>query len=377
MVSFANPRLFGQRTQIALTLDQYAGTETEIDIKQAPILFNCGSGSDRTVTTQYAGTDTEIDTKGAPSQFRRKREADSMPAASYVGTSTEIDGKTAPSLFHRKSGADFATAAQFSGSEAEMDPKPPVILFRHKRAASRATARNYAGTDTEVDQKGSDRRLKREIRRIGVSPSGLAIYSFRYVWGGPTYVGVMAQDLLATRPDAVIETDSGYLMVDYGLIDVKMTSLDAYNALRRPPEDGDGFSAPALFARRRETDPATVAQYAGSDTEMDVKISDRRLKREIRRIGVSSSGLAIYSFRYVWGGPMYVGVMAQDLLATRPDAVVLTDSGYYMVDYGKIDVKMASLGNAPVRAEADAKPFAPVVAAQYVGTNTEIDVKHI
>lgn len=74
----------------------------------------------------------------------------------------------------------------------------------------------------------SDRRLKRDIRRIGTSPSGLAIYSFRYVWGGPTFVGVMAQDLLESRPEAVIETESGYFMVDYDKIDVKMMTLEEY-----------------------------------------------------------------------------------------------------------------------------------------------------
>ena len=66
------------------------------------------------------------------------------------------------------------------------------------------------------------------MRRIGRSPSGLPIYTFAYVWGGPDMVGVMAQDLLVLRPDAVITSDSGYLMVDYDQIDVKMTTFQAY-----------------------------------------------------------------------------------------------------------------------------------------------------
>jgi hypothetical protein len=53
------------------------------------------------------------------------------------------------------------------------------------------------------------------------------MYSFRYVWGGPELVGVMAQDLLKLRPDAVVATDSGYLKVDYEKIDVKMMTLQA------------------------------------------------------------------------------------------------------------------------------------------------------
>lgn len=73
----------------------------------------------------------------------------------------------------------------------------------------------------------SDRRLKEDIHRIGVSPSGLPIYTFRYIWGGPVYSGVMAQDLMRLRPDAVITTQSGYMKVDYSRIDVKMQVVGA------------------------------------------------------------------------------------------------------------------------------------------------------
>jgi hypothetical protein len=74
----------------------------------------------------------------------------------------------------------------------------------------------------------SDRRLKTRVRRIGTSPSGLPVYAFTYLWGGPEMVGVMAQDLLILRPDAIITSDSGYLMVDYDRIDVKMMTFQAY-----------------------------------------------------------------------------------------------------------------------------------------------------
>lgn len=441
IVSASNPRLFDPRISDATTsLDQYVGTETEIDPKQAraPMLFDRRIGSDRATATHYAGADTEIDPKPPGARFRQNRDSD-LTAGAQQGS------KKAPSLFRQRSNADFATATQFSGLETEMDPKPPTILSRHQfdagcatatrcaatdtetdvkeaprlfdqiRAADPITAAQYLGTDTEMDQKISDRRLKREIRRIGVSPSGLPIYSFRYVWGGPIYVGVMAQDLLATRPDAVIQSEGGYLLVDYDKIDVKMTSLDSHDALPVAAEESGASSPPALFARRRVADkffgaqyigveseadvkpPAYAAadQYVGTDTEMDVKPSDRRLKREIRRIGVSPSGLPIYSFRYVWGGPTFVGVMAQDLLATRPDAVIESEGGYLMVDYDKIDVKMTNLSNPAlfarrrsadklfgaqhigVESEADVKPPVTYAAARYVGTDTEIDVKSV
>ncbi|NKM21377.1 tail fiber domain-containing protein [Rhizobium laguerreae] len=73
---------------------------------------------------------------------------------------------------------------------------------------------------------GSDRRLKTQIRRIGTSPAGIPIYAFRYVWGGPLFIGTMAQDLLLIRPDAVMQTASGYYMVDYARLDIDMVSVE-------------------------------------------------------------------------------------------------------------------------------------------------------
>lgn len=65
------------------------------------------------------------------------------------------------------------------------------------------------------------------------------------------------------------------------------------------------------------------------------KFSDRRLKRNIKRIGKSVGGLPLYTFRYIWGGPEQIGVMAQDVLKVRPDAV-LKIGGYYAVNYGAL-----------------------------------------
>ena len=47
---------------------------------------------------------------------------------------------------------------------------------------------------------------------------GLPLYAFRYLWDRVVRFGVMAQDVLAVKPEAVIPTPSGYLMVDYGAL---------------------------------------------------------------------------------------------------------------------------------------------------------------
>lgn len=60
--------------------------------------------------------------------------------------------------------------------------------------------------------------------------------------------------------------------------------------------------------------------------------SDRRLKKDIKRIGETDAGTPIYSYRYIWGGPVQIGVMAQDV----PEAAVMADNGYLAVDYSEV-----------------------------------------
>lgn len=61
----------------------------------------------------------------------------------------------------------------------------------------------------------SDERLKTDISRVGTLDNGLPVYAYRYKAGGPSHIGVMAQDVALFRPEAVAVMDSGYLGVDY------------------------------------------------------------------------------------------------------------------------------------------------------------------
>ncbi|MBX8825247.1 tail fiber domain-containing protein [Ochrobactrum sp. SFR4] len=60
--------------------------------------------------------------------------------------------------------------------------------------------------------------------------------------------------------------------------------------------------------------------------------SDMRLKTDIKRVGATDGGTPIYTFKYIGSDVVYMGVMAQEV----PDAAVMHESGYLMVDYGKV-----------------------------------------
>lgn len=63
--------------------------------------------------------------------------------------------------------------------------------------------------------------------------------------------------------------------------------------------------------------------------------SDRRLKRDIRRIG-ERNGLPLYEYRYLFGNKLHVGHMADEVAKVRPDAVLTDAHGYMAVDYGRL-----------------------------------------
>ena len=63
--------------------------------------------------------------------------------------------------------------------------------------------------------------------------------------------------------------------------------------------------------------------------------SDRRLKRNIRKLGSRPDGLGVYEFDYVWGGGKNIGLMAQEVINVYPHAVSMVD-GYFTVNYDQV-----------------------------------------
>lgn len=63
--------------------------------------------------------------------------------------------------------------------------------------------------------------------------------------------------------------------------------------------------------------------------------SDIRLKRDILKVG-TWRGHNAYTFRYLWSDQPMLGVMAQEVVRTRPDAVIEMPNGFYAVDYARL-----------------------------------------
>jgi hypothetical protein len=76
----------------------------------------------------------------------------------------------------------------------------------------------------------SDIRLKHDIALLGHLDNGLGFYRFSYNGSDQAYVGVMAQEVEAIRPDAVVRGEDGYLRVLYDQLGLRMQTWEEWVA---------------------------------------------------------------------------------------------------------------------------------------------------
>ena len=76
----------------------------------------------------------------------------------------------------------------------------------------------------------SDIALKHHVILLGHLDNGLGFYRFSYNGSEKGYVGVMAQEVQAVRPDAVVRGHDGYLRVYYEKLGVPFQSYDQWIA---------------------------------------------------------------------------------------------------------------------------------------------------
>jgi len=86
------------------------------------------------------------------------------------------------------------------------------------------TGQMYGAAFEAIGNYKSDRKLKKNINKIGESPSGLNIYSFEYKnskYGEGLFQGVMSDEI----PQEAVGTRDGYDTVDYSMLDVEFKQI--------------------------------------------------------------------------------------------------------------------------------------------------------
>lgn len=103
---------------------------------------------------------------------------------------------------------------------------------------------------------------------------------------------------------------------------------------------GLGLQAGGIVANagQRSTggSPSTVGSIASGIGGIASIFSDRRLKRDIERVGEFADGLGIYEYRYVTATKRVLGVIADEVAMLRPWALGPQRGGYATVNYGAL-----------------------------------------
>ena len=76
----------------------------------------------------------------------------------------------------------------------------------------------------------SDAALKHDVVLLGRLDNGLGFYRFSYVGSDKAYVGVLAQEVQAVAPEAVVRGSDGYLRVYYEKLGLPFQTYDAWIA---------------------------------------------------------------------------------------------------------------------------------------------------
>ena len=100
----------------------------------------------------------------------------------------------------------------------------PVVVAFAMEGLTVGSAEAQAGSSSRSGNiTVSDRRLKRDVARVGTHPMGFSIYRFKYLWSDAAFTGVLAQEVLDKAPHAVMEGPCGFLGVNYQVLGMEMT----------------------------------------------------------------------------------------------------------------------------------------------------------
>ena len=220
---------------------------------------------------------------------------------------------------------------------------------------------NYYNQSFQQNQEQT--RAGLEARGINSSPAGAALegqsnQSFNNLWqnqqatraaqlsgAAAQQYGMGSQNMLGGAGLAANTVGQQYgqlgQMQQAGLASYAQTQQGAQNYLSYLNQGGNyqtqqyqaQLQAQAQQNQQDQSSMAGMGQMAGMAAMM--MMSDRRLKDDITRFSQLSDGTPIYTFKYKGEEAYHVGVMAQDILETHPEAVHEID-GFYAVDYSRL-----------------------------------------
>lgn len=123
-------------------------------------------------------------------------------------------GTSQPGQLANWQGADMLGAATAQGQYDQSVYNAQAAANAQMMSAGIGAAGALGGAGIKA---ASDRRLKKNIKRIGTHVLGIGLYTWDYLWGQP-FSGVMADEVEQVMPEAIVMHPSGFKMVNYSML---------------------------------------------------------------------------------------------------------------------------------------------------------------
>ena len=123
-------------------------------------------------------------------------------------------GTSQPGQLANWQGADMLGAATAQGQYDQSVYNAQAAANAQMMSAGIGAAGALGGAGIKT---ASDRRLKKNIKRIGTHVLGIGLYTWDYLWGQP-FSGVMADEVEQVMPEAIVMHPSGFKMVNYSML---------------------------------------------------------------------------------------------------------------------------------------------------------------
>lgn len=188
----------------------------------------------------------------------------------------------------------------------------------HQQNLAQGLAAGLGGVENDAWQQGQNRSLQAAGMIPGLNQSGQNSINFLNDIGQQQQVQDQAQLSAAALQDQQAKTS-------------ELNGLQDYLSLTT----GAGSQFGVQSSTSRQSGGGLLGALGAGAQFAPFLFSDRRLKSDIKRVGETDDGLPIYTYKYRGSDTVQMGVMADELEAVRPSAVVIK-SGYKAVNYGAI-----------------------------------------
>ena len=186
-------------------------------------------GSGIAATAQAMAQQGQLAAQKSAASIGQQESANQAAALQQAGKLQEMEAREASNIQSMERQGEVLSRQQQQQQIGTLLGMSQSDVAAERQLKAQATEAKTSALGSGLQALGgffSDRRLKKNIKLIGSSPSGLKIYAFEYIdkaFGNGTFQGVMSDEI---SNDVVIKHPTGYDMVDYSKLDVEFKNID-------------------------------------------------------------------------------------------------------------------------------------------------------